>query len=294
MAAFRREAAKQQWTVRLVVMTALAAFAAVAKVDAQSAPGDFELWGVPTSATSLEVVVFVPEQKNGSLDKCFGTLSGPDTERNFTCDDHGGKSSTQTFKHLQPETEYNCTVTFANLLPDGQVAGTTKSISLKTQADPPEVTNLTLVSAENGTFTVAWQKPEGIVDQYWVQVSARAASGDDDGDGERRAGLCSNGTILSREVTHLTCGGVEPCTNVTVTVRVLNFPRRSSTTSASDGVRLPIFFSGNTPDPPSNVTISAESPTETRVLWEPVPAPSSGVILYDVRLVRRTWTVRSR
>lgn len=151
-------------------------------------------------------------------------------------------------------------------------------------SNPPEVTNLTLVSAENGTFTVAWEKPEGIVDQYWVQVGARAASGDDDGDGGRRAGLCSNGTLLSRHVTHLTCGGVEPCTNVTVTVRVLNFPRRRSSTSVSDGVRLPIFFSGNIPDPPRNVTISAESPTETRVLWEPVPAQSGGVILYDVRL----------
>lgn len=151
---------------------------------------------------------------------------------------------------------------------------------------PPEVVNLTLVSAGNGTFTVAWEKPEGVVDEYWVQVSAIAASGDDDGDGERRAGLCSNGTILRPDVTHLTCGGVEPCTNVTVTVHVLNFPRRSSSTSSSDGIRLPIFFPGYAPDPPSNISFYKykSSPTETRILWDPVPARPGDAVLYDVRL----------
>ncbi|XP_050047521.2 uncharacterized protein [Dermacentor andersoni] len=150
--------------------------------------------------------------------------------------------------------------------------------------DPPDVANLTLVSAGNGTFTLAWEQPEGIVDQYWVQVSARAASGDDDGDGERRAGLCANGTILRSDQTRLTCGDVEPCTNVTVTVRVLNFPRRHSATKFSDGVRLPIFFPGYAPDTPKNVSIVAASPTETRILWEPVLSHTDEAVLYDVRL----------
>lgn len=156
--------------------------------------------------------------------------------------------------------------------------------------DPPEVANLTLVSAENGTFTVAWERPEGIVDQYWVQVSARAASGDDDSDGKRRAGLCSNGTILRPDQMRLTCGGVEPCTNVTVTVRVLNFPRRHSSTKYSDGVRLPIFFPGYAPDPPRNVSVSAASPTETRILWDPVLSYSGDAVLYDVRLCEASGT----
>lgn len=151
---------------------------------------------------------------------------------------------------------------------------------------PPEVVNLTLVSAENGTFTVSWEKPEGIVDQYWVQVSAVAASGIDDGDGERRAGLCSNGTILMPDVTQLTCGGVAPCTNLTVTVHVLNFPRRSSSTSSSDGVRLPIFFPGYAPDPPSNISFYKykSEPMETQIFWDSVPSRPGDAVLYDVRL----------
>ncbi|XP_075531892.1 uncharacterized protein LOC142564670 [Dermacentor variabilis] len=150
--------------------------------------------------------------------------------------------------------------------------------------DPPNVTNLTLVSAENGTFTVAWEQPEGIVDQYWVQVSARAASGDDDGDGKRRAGLCANGTLLRPDQTRLTCGGVEPCTNVTVTVRVLNLPRGHGAAKYSDRLRLPIFFPGYAPDTPRNASIVAASPTETRILWEPVLSHTGDAVLYDVRL----------
>lgn len=136
MAAFRRETSERQWSARGVV-TVLLLIAAISKVDAQSAPGDFELWGTATGPRSLEVVAFAPEHKNGLLDMCYGTLSGPLNERNFTCDDHGGKSSTQTFKGLLPDTEYNCTVTFANRLPDGEVAATTKSILLRTQAELP-------------------------------------------------------------------------------------------------------------------------------------------------------------
>lgn len=136
MATYGRETSESQWTARGVV-TVLLLMASVSKVDAQSAPGDFELWGTATGPRSLEVVALAPEHKNGPLDMCYGTLSGPINERNFTCDDHGGKSSTQTFKGLHPDTEYNCTVTFANRLPDGKVAATTKSILLRTQAELP-------------------------------------------------------------------------------------------------------------------------------------------------------------
>ncbi|XP_037580211.1 uncharacterized protein LOC119463438 [Dermacentor silvarum] len=140
MAAFQRDTPKCRWTARRVIVTALAAFSAISQIQAQAAPGDFELWGTATGAKSVEVVVFVPEKKNGPLDLCYGTLSGPDEERHFSCDDHGGKSSTITLKGLQPETEYNCTVTFANLLDDCDCdeAATTRSILITTQAEPTE------------------------------------------------------------------------------------------------------------------------------------------------------------
>ncbi|XP_065300252.1 uncharacterized protein [Dermacentor albipictus] len=138
MAAFRRDTTKRRWAAKSVIVTALVAFARTSKIEARAAPGDFNLWGMATGARSVEVVVFVPEEKNGLLDSCFGTLSGPDQERHFSCDDHGGKSSTVTLKGLEPETEYNCTVTFLNELDDCEEATRTKSIVIKTQAEPTE------------------------------------------------------------------------------------------------------------------------------------------------------------
>ncbi|KAK8758127.1 hypothetical protein V5799_004241 [Amblyomma americanum] len=122
-------------TAAAIVFVAL--FVGASKGDAPAAPGDFELWGVATGARSVEVVAFAPQETNGALDLCYGTLWGPDTEKNFTCDDHGGKSSTITIKGLQPLTEYNSTVTFANLL-YGQELATTKSILITTQGEPVE------------------------------------------------------------------------------------------------------------------------------------------------------------
>nr|DAA34720.1 TPA_inf: hypothetical secreted protein 669 [Amblyomma variegatum] len=119
------------------IMIVLALHLGGCKGDAPAAPGDFELWGVATGDRSVEVVVFVPAVTNGALDLCYGTLWGPGVEKNFTCDDHGGKSSTITIKGLQPLTEYNATVTFANLL-DGQELATRKSILITTQGVPVE------------------------------------------------------------------------------------------------------------------------------------------------------------
>ncbi|KAL1414221.1 hypothetical protein MTO96_007697 [Rhipicephalus appendiculatus] len=134
MALFRREASKQQWT-RRGVMTVLLVLAAISKVNAQSASGDFKLSGTATGPWSLEVVASVPEHTNGTLDTCTGTLSGPLNELNFTSDNRGVNSSTKTFKGLHAGTEYNCTVTCTIFLADGGVAGATKSILLTTKSE---------------------------------------------------------------------------------------------------------------------------------------------------------------
>lgn len=101
------------------------------------APGDFGLWGTATGPQSVEIVASVPEIKNGPLDRCYGTLRGAGIERRFTCDDHGGSSSTITIRGLLPGTEYECTVTFANVF-DGREMATSKSISVRTPDEPVE------------------------------------------------------------------------------------------------------------------------------------------------------------
>ncbi|XP_050047520.1 uncharacterized protein [Dermacentor andersoni] len=101
------------------------------------APGDFKIYATATDSRTVEIEVFVPEVKNGALEKCYGTMRGPGSEINFLCNEYGGKSSTITLSSLQPGTEYNCTVTFANLY-DGREMATRKSISVRTPEEPVE------------------------------------------------------------------------------------------------------------------------------------------------------------
>ncbi|KAK8758128.1 hypothetical protein V5799_004242 [Amblyomma americanum] len=151
----------------------------------------------------------------------------------------------------------------------------------KGQGAPPDVANFSLISVDNGSFSLAWQAPESRVDEYWIQVSGSAAGGDDDRGPARRAGPCGNGTLLNRHVTHLTCDSVEPCTNITVTLRVLNFDRSPK---VSRGMSLAVFVPGSAPDPPTNLTVNTTSPAVTLVEWEAPAAVSGGPVTYDVKL----------
>lgn len=101
------------------------------------APGDFMISATATGPTTVEIEVLAPEVKNGALDKCYGTMRGPGSERNFICNEYGDKSSTITLYGLVPGTEYNCTVTFANIY-DGREMATRKSISVRTPYEPVE------------------------------------------------------------------------------------------------------------------------------------------------------------
>lgn len=97
-----------------------------------AAPGDFLVETKPTGASSLEVLVFVPQEPNGALDDCYGVLWGPHgVEHHFSCNDHGGRSSTVTLGGLQPSTMYQVEVTFVNIH-EGEKMATQKVVSVKT------------------------------------------------------------------------------------------------------------------------------------------------------------------
>lgn len=102
------------------------------------APGDFEVEARPTGPTSVNVRVFVPQVKNGALDKCYGIVKGPGgEEHDFTCNHHGGYAATITLTGLSPRTFYTCTVTFVNVH-GGREVSTEKIVVFTTPEDPVE------------------------------------------------------------------------------------------------------------------------------------------------------------
>lgn len=140
---------------------------------------------------------------------------------------------------------------------------------------PPEVANLTLVAVEGDSFTATWERPEGRFDYYWIEVI-------DDGGGTagtnaepHRVGTCTNGTIIHPDQTQVTCGHIDACSNVSLNVRthVTGPPGRTSA-----AVTLPgIFIPGKYPHPPKNITVAPESPSQSRLSWEP-PTTYNGVL----------------
>ncbi|KAH6923821.1 hypothetical protein HPB50_007690 [Hyalomma asiaticum] len=93
------------------------------------APGDFQVIANTTGPSSVLFTVWVPEIKNGALDRCYITDGG----RSFSCNDHAGKESTVMVDDLKPETDYAFSVTFANVHGDQEIS-TSKVVFVTTPA----------------------------------------------------------------------------------------------------------------------------------------------------------------
>ncbi|XP_077492268.1 LOW QUALITY PROTEIN: uncharacterized protein LOC144103421 [Amblyomma americanum] len=136
----------------------------------------------------------------------------------------------------------------------------------------PEVVNLRLVSAADDSFTVAWERPDGDFDHYWIGVAGD--SGEIlDGNETHRVGSCARGTILHADQTRVTCSHIETCTMVNFTVRTYKNgpPQIASSGATLQGILIP----GPGPQPPYDIKIHRISPTQTRLQWKP-PAKVSG------------------
>ncbi|XP_077492770.1 uncharacterized protein LOC144103927 [Amblyomma americanum] len=105
-----------------------------------------------------------------------------------------------------------------------------------------DVTNLHLVEATTDSFTVTWQRPKSRFDYYIVKVSEYESNSGSTSGGYHHVGWCRNGTIIHRDQTRLTCGQIETCGNVSVTVHThRNVPNER--TSAGATLRG-IYFAG--------------------------------------------------
>ncbi|KAL1458806.1 hypothetical protein MTO96_043453, partial [Rhipicephalus appendiculatus] len=145
----------------------------------------------------------------------------------------------------------------------------------------PDVTDLTLVSTGNTSFTVSWERPKYDFDYYLVEVTDNT-----NGDVEPyRVGSCANGSIIDAHQTQVTCNHIEPCANVTFRIRTYakGPPERVSSGVALDG----IFIPGQAPGSPSAVFLLWSKPTMSRIRWrqpDEVYGPIQG---YRVRICQQ-------
>ncbi|KAL1445185.1 hypothetical protein MTO96_029311, partial [Rhipicephalus appendiculatus] len=132
----------------------------------------------------------------------------------------------------------------------------------------PDVTKLTVAGVKNGYVTLSWQRPKGRFDYYSVEVTEDQATSPS----SNQHRLCTNGTIIRPEQTEVTCGPFEPCTKSSFTVRThFNGPPEHT----SPGVTVAdIFIPARDAIPATNVTMTPESPSQTRLHWQrPEKAP---------------------
>ncbi|KAH6925879.1 hypothetical protein HPB50_011498 [Hyalomma asiaticum] len=148
------------------------------------------------------------------------------------------------------------------------------------------ITNLSLLASNGRYITVAWDRPEGDFDFYWLDV----AVGSDDANGTQvqkyRAGPCGDGTFIRVEQTQVTCGPFDACSSVAVTVGTFS---KGPPEMTSVGSTLKDVFIGGQGEP-RNIRISANAPYTTQILWEP-PESVDGILdSYKVKVCEKLTT----
>ncbi|XP_075727605.1 tenascin-X isoform X2 [Rhipicephalus microplus] len=144
----------------------------------------------------------------------------------------------------------------------------------------PDVSNLALVHVKRGYVTLSWQRPKGRFDYYSVEVTEDEAS--NKGAAQQWRQLCSNGTIIRPDQTEVTCGPFEPCAKLSCTVRThFNGPpeHRSLGVTVAD-----ISIPAEDPIPATNVTITPETPSQTRLHWSQPQKKSGTIESYIVKI----------
>ncbi|XP_077494939.1 uncharacterized protein LOC144105709 [Amblyomma americanum] len=105
------------------------------------APRDFEVSATATGPTSVQIVaflprvLFMPQINDGVLERCYITLGGGEPERTFSCGANRGTTSVTLLTGLRPATDYNLSVTFANVHNDWEM-GTRRTVSFTTLGVP--------------------------------------------------------------------------------------------------------------------------------------------------------------
>lgn len=141
-----------------------------------AAPGDFKVQAAATGLTSALIVVFAPDKANGDLDKCYGEIRSPrGDKRAFTCDNHGGRTSTIELDQLELGTQYTGTVTFANVQ-GNEEAATEKLFTLTTHSGAPGDFDVEVRVTSSSSAVIVVHVPKvknGPLDKCYGKISSR-------------------------------------------------------------------------------------------------------------------------
>ncbi|XP_070384304.1 phosphatidylinositol phosphatase PTPRQ-like isoform X2 [Dermacentor albipictus] len=186
--------------------------------------------------------------------------------------------------HSNADTKYCVLVTTSSQCGEEVLSGRPAVAEIRTPLYVlPDVTDLRLMAVDSHYITVAWDKPRGSFDYYWLDV---AIENDNENNSvpKHQASSCGNGTIIHAEQTEVTCGPFDPCSNISVSVRtfVKGPPERSSMGSTLKGV----FLSGQDPSEPKSITIVAKSPSLTRIQWESPTTVHGTLDFYKVKVCK--------
>ncbi|XP_054934026.2 phosphatidylinositol phosphatase PTPRQ-like [Dermacentor andersoni] len=190
--------------------------------------------------------------------------------------------------HSSADTNYCVLVTTSSQCGEEVLSGHAAVADIRTPLFVlPDVTDLHLMAVDSHYITLAWDKPRGSFDFYWLDV---AIENDNESNSvpKHQAGSCGNGTIIHAEQTRITCGPFDPCSNISVTVRtfVKGPPERISMGSTVKGV----FLSGQDPSEPRSINIVAKSPSMTRIQWESPTTIHGTLDMYKVKVCKEFTT----
>ncbi|KAL1472277.1 hypothetical protein MTO96_039446, partial [Rhipicephalus appendiculatus] len=104
----------------------------------------------------------------------------------------------------------------------------------------PDVANLKFGDVESNHFTLSWTPPLGHFDYYWVESYAVGNSRDILK--PLRVGSCSNGTVIHRDQSEITCDHLKACANVSITVHTkvkIGTDYATSTGTKLEGILIP-------------------------------------------------------
>ncbi|KAL3184412.1 hypothetical protein MRX96_031825 [Rhipicephalus microplus] len=155
----------------------------------------------------------------------------------------------------------------------------------------PDVTNLSLVSANNHYLTLAWDQPKIKFDYYWLEVSGCNAN--ENGSLEkRRPSFCGNGTIIRPEQNQVTCGPFNACSSVSVTIRTY---ARGPPELISAGTTISdLFIDSQEASEPRNIIMMPKSSTMTRLQWEEPTSLEGTLDVYKVKVCKSFITCEQK
>ncbi|KAL1444364.1 hypothetical protein MTO96_045557, partial [Rhipicephalus appendiculatus] len=142
----------------------------------------------------------------------------------------------------------------------------------------PDVTNLKLAVVGKDFFKVTWEMPTASFDAYWTEIVD--LTGGNITEDLNRYGTCAGYMQIQPNQTELTCSGLEPCSNFSVTIGTLTHP--PLLTFSSGATLTGILISETVSPVVRNLTVSSSEDEKFTLTWQ---KPEGCFEYYEVQVI---------